>query len=370
MKSGTRALLIVFGGILVILFGWFGYTAWNFYALHGTQQEVRFESRGTTLAGTWIKPGHEESYPAAVLLHGAGQGTRSDAAYRAHARILLDAGFAVLIYDKRGSGESGGRFKRDAYDEFIADAIAAVEFVKARPDVRPGCIGLLGASESGWFTPEVAHQVDAAFVINKAGSPLSWIDTVLWESRWDMLAQGMPLHQVERELDALGTTWRLMVAKSHGEPAESAQVDAELAEAIEQIRALRPDAEQTYSHLLTAYEEGTIKDYTKRHAYDPAPYLAALDIPALYLFAENDVNVPTARAVMFLERLGSETGADVTAHVFDGTGHTLYARSGLLTGGYPPNYRGTIANWLSRHVLARGGPRGCTVHGDPPGSES
>ena len=84
-----------------------------------------------------------------MILHGSGRaaGTHDHPAYRVHANAFVRKGLAVLVYDKRGTGDSGGDFSTAGYKDFVQDALAAVRFLRSREDIDPLRIGLLGSSE-------------------------------------------------------------------------------------------------------------------------------------------------------------------------------------------------------------------------------
>ncbi|MGL6128473.1 alpha/beta hydrolase, partial [Chryseobacterium artocarpi] len=67
-----------------------------------TTTNVTFTSSGISLSGTIFKPDHATA--AVVIVHGSGQEKRMTE----FATLLADNGIAVLTYDKRGVGESGG----------------------------------------------------------------------------------------------------------------------------------------------------------------------------------------------------------------------------------------------------------------------
>ncbi|WP_216641634.1 alpha/beta hydrolase family protein [Pedobacter ginsengisoli] len=67
-----------------------------------TTENVKFKSAGITLSGTIFKPKHPQA--SLVLVHGSGQEKRMIKM----ATFLATKGIAVLTYDKRGAGESGG----------------------------------------------------------------------------------------------------------------------------------------------------------------------------------------------------------------------------------------------------------------------
>jgi hypothetical protein len=75
----------------------------------------------------------------------------------AHARMLARHGFGVLMFDRRGEGESQGDFNAYGW-EGARDLEAAVTFLAHRPDVEPGRIGGLGLSVGGEMLLEAAAE--------------------------------------------------------------------------------------------------------------------------------------------------------------------------------------------------------------------
>ena len=127
-----------------------------------SREDVKFESTGVTLAGTLFKPKHPLA--AVVLVHGSGQEKRM----LEFAALLVRSGFAVLTYDKRGIGESGGVYSGpevgtnniDAtnLDLLAADASAATTALSAHLQANRGPIGLVGGSQAGWVIPLAANK--------------------------------------------------------------------------------------------------------------------------------------------------------------------------------------------------------------------
>ena len=125
-------------------------------------ENVRFESVGVTLAGTIFRPRHP--YAAVVIVHGSGQETRMIE----FASLLSKNGIAVLTYDKRGVGESGGAYAGpevgtnniDAsnLNLLAADAGAAINVLSAHLPADHGSIGLMGFSQAGWIIPIAAKM--------------------------------------------------------------------------------------------------------------------------------------------------------------------------------------------------------------------
>ncbi|MBK8027352.1 MAG: hypothetical protein IPK19_39650 [Chloroflexi bacterium] len=96
---------------------------------------------GETLAG-WYTPPAENPGPVVMVLHGS----RSDrTAALSHAQVLHAAGYGVLVYDQRASGEStGDRQSIGLYDQRDIELILA--WLAARPEVDGERIGGVGLS--------------------------------------------------------------------------------------------------------------------------------------------------------------------------------------------------------------------------------
>ncbi len=71
---------------------------------------VEFVSRGATLKGTLYLPAVPGPHPAIVTVNGSGRLTRHDQYPQQIARYFPPRGIAVLAFDKRGCGESGGDY--------------------------------------------------------------------------------------------------------------------------------------------------------------------------------------------------------------------------------------------------------------------
>ena len=90
---------------------------------------------------------------------------------QAHARMLARHGYGVLLFDRRGEGrsEGGGNMLGWGGDK---DIIAAVDWLKGRPDVDPDRIGGIGLSVGGELMLEAAAKDPdlAAVVSDGAGA--------------------------------------------------------------------------------------------------------------------------------------------------------------------------------------------------------
>ncbi len=133
-----------------------------------------YSSDGLKLAGVFINGTNQGTI---ILLHGYG---RSKEQMIPQALFLNKAGFNVLIFDFRASGESEGKLITFGEKE-QADLEGAVQYLKNRKDVEMDKVGVLGFSMGGAVAlmksgdlPEIK-----AIVIN---STYARFKTVIWNN--------------------------------------------------------------------------------------------------------------------------------------------------------------------------------------------
>ena len=108
--------------------------------------------------------------PAIVICHGVGA-NRSD--FTELAVSLSKRGYVVLLFDFRAHGESEGSRTSLGYHE-QKDIVAALDLLKARPDIDTGHIGIYGFSMGGSAAILAAAQTKAfrAVVVDSAFTSL------------------------------------------------------------------------------------------------------------------------------------------------------------------------------------------------------
>jgi pimeloyl-ACP methyl ester carboxylesterase len=145
-------------------------------------------ANGVTLAGTLAVPAGAGPHPGAVLVGGFGPsnrdgvfGDRAGGTYREIALGLARRGVAVLRYDKRGIGDSGGPALSwlDARP-LAADAVAAVRTMVALPGIDRTRVTLIGHSQGGDLALEAARRAPVARVVTLSapGRPLALLPRV------------------------------------------------------------------------------------------------------------------------------------------------------------------------------------------------
>ena len=115
--------------------------------LHPRAEAFWFHSEDATRLRAWFVPAHvadPRQAPTSLQLHGNAGSMVSHVAVVEH---LPAAGFNVMLFDYRGYGESEGTPTSRA--PLVADARAALTALRARSDVDPDRVALVGQSLGG-----------------------------------------------------------------------------------------------------------------------------------------------------------------------------------------------------------------------------
>ncbi|HUP20197.1 MAG TPA: alpha/beta fold hydrolase [Gemmatimonadota bacterium] len=235
------------------------------------------EVEGVTLAGSLFLPRDRPNpVPGAVIIHGSGASDRDNYWYMTFADTLVRSGLAVMLPDKRGSGQSGGDWFTTGLAGFADDVAAQVQALREHSAVDPGRVGLVGMSQGGHIAPMVAPRVDPAFVVNISGSAVPLNEQIVHE-----LSQDMKRDQLPGILDAVVRPISVWVVKRR-----------------------RPEWWATNGPI------------------DPIEHWAEVTAPAVTLYGRLDEsdNVPVARSVERLDSLGLP---NLDVWVFEGVGHGL-----------------------------------------------
>lgn len=224
-----------------------------------TIQDIKFESQGVTLAGSILEP--KEPLAAVIIVHGSDPVKRE----MEFAKRLAKEGIAVLTYDKRGVGESGGVYVGPSVGTnnidttnlnlLAHDANAAVKIFHTYLKDKKTPIGLVGFSQAGWIIPIAASKnPQIKFMVLFSGPTI----TTLEQLRFQFYTNGN------------NNFW-----ENHTET-----------DAIEHTKN-DPDR---YQFAAT----------------DPKIYLNTLSIPGLWLFGEKDIQIPVKLCIEQLNTLKAQ----------------------------------------------------------------
>jgi fermentation-respiration switch protein FrsA (DUF1100 family) len=101
-------------------------------------------------------------------------------------RMLVRHGYGVLLFDRRGEGDSEGDPNALGWNG-TRDIEAALAFLRDRPDVDPGRIGGIGLSVGGELMLETAAQTDALKAVVSEGAGIRSVREAAlapWDAKW------------------------------------------------------------------------------------------------------------------------------------------------------------------------------------------
>ncbi|MBT5925978.1 MAG: alpha/beta fold hydrolase [Verrucomicrobia bacterium] len=352
-NKGRRIKRTLIG--IAILFALSSFWLLNTFRYKGVVEQISFSSDEVTMKGLYIKPDAPGPYPSVVLLHGSGPLPADGPPVRVIANALLKHGVAVLCYDKRGVGASGGTFRHNAYDDFVEDGINAVHYLNSRNDVDHKAIGLLGSSEGSIIAPEIAlRSKSVAFVIHRAGIAVDAIECNLWEQRHEQIDRGISGDLLEDSIRLQQLIFEMLVeSKKDPKTVESEswhQVDAEIVSFNQKYRSNETWIKhgKRFGNKLADWER-FFEGVASAIAYDPQPFIEQLDIPMLYIFAEKDENVPTSASVKYLKSLKMNSSKQLDIRIIPDVDHSMITPiSFVRTGSFVPQFLDAMGPWIHK----------------------
>jgi len=195
---------------------------------------VFYNNGALRLEAYFYKPEGNGPFPLVVYNHGSRAGAeRLERAMPFIARVLVPAGYAVLVPERRGYGKSDGapfseEIGNDRGERFVrrlaaeaADVNAAVDYAKAQLPIDSQRIGVIGYSFGGIVTTLAAARSKwFVAVVNQAPGALNWDRSPLL--RQELLASAekitAPMICMAAENDATTDNVRSICAKAraHG----------------------------------------------------------------------------------------------------------------------------------------------------------
>ncbi len=258
-------------------------------------------SDGITLVGTLTQPASSSSGAVVLLVSGAGPQDRNLSVpglpgYRLFS-VLADSlcarGMAVLRWDDRGVGASGGIAYSATLADEVRDVEAAIAWLKTHEGVAAHRIGIVGHSDGGLTAVQAAESETVRAVVLLGAPALS----------------GRELAREQRRVFVDGS------ANKHT-PAQQSQLLTQLEREAERVAAI-----DAWLHAWLAH--------------DPATMNWRGRAPALLVHGLRDQQVPPHHATLLTTILIGETGRAVQLHLVPNANHLLLADSS----GDPRNYR-------------------------------
>ncbi|MEO6918438.1 MAG: alpha/beta hydrolase [Collimonas sp.] len=315
---------------------------------------TRFMSGAVELNGELIEPigsiAVADKPPLFVLAHGSESTAAVDSSNRAF--LMASQGVAAFVFDKRGTGASGGVYTQD-FEVLANDVAAAVGEARKLGAGRVGRIGVAGFSQGGWVAPLAATKVAVDFLVVGYGVIGTPIEQDQWQVDYqlrglgydeDVIAKARTLTDLAGNV-AASNFYRGMpqllkaVRKYEGQP-WLAKIDGQYSGELlrGEVTRARNESPQVIWH------------------YDSLAVLAHLAIPQLWVFAQDDSVAPSAPTIARLDAFRS-SGKDIAIAVFPKSDHGIRAFSVMADGsrkytGYAAGYDQLLADWMKQKPLA------------------
>jgi hypothetical protein len=228
---------------------------------YGKGIPISFKSGKYTLKGNLIVPKTSgRKFPVIIFIVGSGLSS-----YASNYTKLLDSLFemnlpldsvALLYFDKRGIGQSEGKWFNTSFEERAADVKAAADYLKTLSNIDTNKIAVVGHSQGGWIVQMCLAKYPETFVggISMAG----------------------PTFSIKKQL------------------INDYQSKFICAENLDSIKANRKAEKSVNRDLfltsLFPFKEGW-KQLQVIKNFEPSSYLKKIDKPILLMFAENDALV-------------------------------------------------------------------------------
>ncbi|MBN8736186.1 MAG: alpha/beta fold hydrolase [Xanthomonadales bacterium] len=282
---------------------------------------TRFQGAGITLAGRLVLPKGHGRVPIVVLVHGSEHMSALD--FYSLQRMFPAAGIGVFVYDKRGTGASGGTYTQ-SYLLLADDAIAAVNEAKRLAGPRAGRIGYQGGSQGGWVAPLAAKISPVDFVIVGFGLAVSPLDEDREAIAYDMQRQGYGPDVMAKAMQVADASAAILLSNFRS--------GYDKLDALKQKYGKEPWFKHVHGDVtwvLLAWpaeklkQEGPVLFACAPVQYDPMPVLRNLDTPQLWILGGEDADAPSAETIKRLRGL-QQAGRPITLAVYPHAEHGLY----------------------------------------------
>lgn len=283
-------------------------------------RETTFVSNDTRLVGRLVLPEGDGPVPIVILLHGAERDPARE--FDSLQRLLPAMGIGAFVYDKRGTGASGGSYTQDFW-LLADDAVAALREARRLAGARAGRTGFQGPSQGGWVAPIAAGKSDVDFVIVSFGLAVSVIDEDQEAIAFEMGLKGHGPEVVAKGLEI-------------GRAAETL-FETGFTEGFDAFDAVRAkyrdepwyrDVRGNFTHFILPLSADEIRRaapafrFGTPWRYDPLQTLAQLETPQLWVLGGQDLDAPSGETSRRLGALIAK-GRPITLAVYPTAEHGL-----------------------------------------------
>ena len=303
------------------------------------EEEVTFNNPVSrlNLGGTFTVPPGKGPFPAVVLVSDLGAQDRDGTVGNFHllgtlADYLTRRGIAVLRYDDRGVGKSGGSSALATTPMLVSDVQAGMNFLRSRLEVNIGRIGVIGHGEGADVALLAAGQpLPPAFVVSMAGYGLSGEQTLLQQQVAQLKAKKLEPAAVEAAYERQKTMYDII---QHSTPAQALSIVSNM------MRQDQPGLEPAAAQTAAAEQLTPWRRYFL--AFDPVAELDQVKCPVLLLSGTDDAEAPADLHLVALEKELRSINHSTTVRRLPGANHLFQ----------PPKTEWVLMNGEMQPILA------------------
>jgi len=328
-------------------------------------ETVRFAAGADTLGGTLTIPVSNRPAPAVLMLSGAGADDRDATTGRFRPfKVLADTlsayGFAVLRYDDRGVGETGGRHMWEyTVAEHQEEVRGALALLRNRPDIDASSIFLLGHSYGtvmAGLAASTDHSVRGLVLLSpNRGLTASQIDLQIARAT----ARGRTLAQAAEAAHFESTTVAVAGKSGQGWPEVEAEMHRrareEYASLSDSMRTRYPTFERFFAITVDSFTLtfGRRRFFQSFYNHDVLGTARRVNEPVLLIWGDADSQTPPRTNLAPLVAAYRASGnSDVTTRVVPGGNHYLRT-SASPPDAFAPGVPTDIAKWLTAQAPRR-----------------
>lgn len=295
------------------------------------EEEIVIGKGDFAVSGTLTTPLEGEKFPVIILIHGSGPSDRDvtigpNKPFLDLAMGLAVKGIATLRYDKRTythGNKITGKIAEDftVQEEFVEDALAAIDFLEQNSKINRNKIFLIGHSMGGEMLPRIAQQTKKVAGFIAMAAPSRPLVELIWEQYNYIFSLDGSISKEEKE--------------------KLAQLKIQ----IEKVKNIT--RESPVEGVIGAYP----KYWLDLKGYSPVKIAKTIDKPWLILQGERDYQVTMKDFAGWKEGMQKHKGT--TLHTYPKLNHLFIAGSGAST---PQEYQVAgnveekviqdIANWI------------------------
>ncbi|MBS1716523.1 MAG: alpha/beta hydrolase [Armatimonadetes bacterium] len=310
--------------------------------------DYTFKSQGLRLAATLYRPA--ASAPVIVLVAGSNPGGRADDYLQTTAKTFAANGFAALIFDKPGVGNSEGTYvEMPDLRKRALDVQAAVQSLYTVQGFKPQKIGLWGLSQGGWVLPLAANlEKKVSFIITASGPTVSPMEQDIFARSNELRRDGFSEQQIRIISDfSRRNTYYTSTGQGYDQlKKEEAAYEGQAWFERAKNRIVPPLVPPKYLNhpRLAMFKDKNIL------LYDPRPTLKHLKQPMLAVFGDQDNVVNAPESIAVLKEIRKSDRIKVKILTFHGANHPMLVPGQMK---FVDGYFDTILDWATAQAKAR-----------------